>query len=329
MPTRLPQLLKTMTARNHWTPRAWLRSPTFLLVLAGLILPNILTLATLGSFVDVSLPPRTMCIVAYAVLAICARRIPFALTAILFLGIFAFDLVWTLSVSFGLRPHDLLTAVDYAQHIHVFESPLYGALIAVLAATTSATLYLLYRREKLVHGNIVALFAASLVFAGIDYFANVSPHYEFGAMLGRNVPVESAANKSGFNKVAGGDGRNAILVMVEGLGYLNDPAARHQIDAPLFDPRIAGKYQVSTGSIVYYGSTTSGEMRELCDTREPYLEFTRINGYSCLPERLRMRGYATMAVHGFYHSVFERNEWYPIIGFDKEVFVESLVKETH
>ena len=300
-----------------------------MVIAAGLILPNLLSIATLGSLLDVSLPPRTIPIMAYAMLAVCARRIPFALTVILFLGILAFDLIWTISVSFGLAPSELVTALDHAQHVHVFQSPLYAALIGVLVATSAAALWLLYRRETLLRANIVAMFAAALVFAGVDFVTNVSPHYQFGTLLGRNVPIESAAFKSGFNAVAGTNGRNVIMVMVEGLGYLGDPAARRQMDSPLFDPRVTDKYRTSSGSVVYYGSTTSGEMRELCDTREPYLEFTKTHGSSCLPARLRTRGYATMAVHAFHHKMFERDEWYPVVGFDKEVFGEELVKVTH
>jgi hypothetical protein len=306
-----------------------LTSPTALVIAAGLVLPNLLSIATLGSVLDVSLPPRTISIMAYAMLAVCARRIPYRLTVILFLGILAFDLIWTISVSFGLAPSELVTALDHAQHVHVFQSPLYGALIGVLAATSAATLWLLHRRETLLRANIVAMFAAALLFAGVDFVTNVSPHYQFGTLLGRNVPIESAAIKSGFNAVAGTNGRNVILVMVEGLGYLTDPTARRQIDAPLFETPITDKYRVTTGSVVYYGSTTSGEMRELCDTREPYLDFTKAHGQSCLPGRLRTRGYATMAVHAFHHTMFERDEWYPVIGFDKEVFGEELVKATH
>ena len=188
-----------------------------------------------------------------------------------------------------------MTALDHAQHVHVFQLPLYGALIGVLMVTSAAALWLLYRRETL-RANIVAMFAAALLFAGVDFVTNVSPHYQFGAMLERNVPIESA---------------------------------RRQIDSPLFDTRVTDKYRITEGSVVYYGSTTAGEMRELCDTREPYVEFTKTHGTLCLPARLRTRGYATMAVHAFHHSMFERDEWYPVVGFDKEVFGEELVKVTH
>jgi sulfatase-like protein len=328
-PRKSSRNFKAKPSSWSWKFRAWLTSPTAMVMAAALILPNLLSIATLGAVLDVSLPPRTISIMAYAMLAICARRIPFALTVILFLAILAFDLVWTISVSFGLAPSELVTALDHAQHVHVFQSPLYGTLIGVLMVTSAATLWLLYRRETLLRANIVAMFAAALLFAGVDFVTNVSPHYQFGAMLGRNVPIESAAAKSGFNGVAGTDGRNVVLVMVEGLGYLTDPTARRQIDSPLFDTRITDKYRITEGSVVYYGSTTAGEMRELCDTREPYLEFSKTHGASCLPARLRTRGYATMAVHAFHHSMFERDEWYPVVGFDKEVFGEKLVKVTH
>ena len=200
MPRRPSRRSGKKTSSGPSRLRAWLTSPTALVMAAGLILPNLLSIATLGSLLDVSLPPRTISIMAYAMLAICARRIPFVLTVILFLGILAFDLIWTIAVSFGLAPSELVTALDHAQHVHVFQSPLYGALIGVLMATSSVTLWLLYRRETLLRANIVAMFAAALMFAGVDFVTNVSPHYQFGALLGRNVPIESAAAKSGFQR---------------------------------------------------------------------------------------------------------------------------------
>ena len=35
-----------------------------------------------------------------------------------------------------------------------------------------------------------------------------------------------------------------------------------------------------------------------------------------------------LAVHAFSYRMYERNEWYPVIGFDKELFGEELVKST-
>lgn len=302
-----------------------LRSPTFLTVLAGVLLPNLLSLATLVSFIDVGLPPRTGCILLYAALAMCARMLPFLVTAVLYLAILAFDIVWTLSVSFGLRPHDLVTAIDQARRIHVLASPLYIALLSVMAATTLSALFLLSRRHVMMRANLAVLLGAGLLVAATDFVSNADAHYNFGAMFGAHVPVDSAIKASGFNKVAGVNGRNVVLVIVESLGNLNDDKARARIVAPIYDPRVTAKYDVSDGRIVYYGSTTSAEMRELCDTRAPYAEFTKTSGVSCLPERLQMRGYATTAVHGFYSGVFERNRWYPKVGFEHMNFGEKLM----
>lgn len=303
-------------------------APNLALFAAGLLLPNLMSIATLGSFVDIGLPPRTACILLYAALAMTARCIPFALTTVLFVAILAFDIVWTLSVSFGLRPHDLLTALDYAQRVHVFQSPLYIAFIGILAATSIGTLWLLSHRDRLRQGNIAALLACAIALAGADYIASSSPYYAFGATLGHDVPVQSAISDSGFGTVAGVDGRNAVLVVVESLGLFDDPNARARIVTPFSDPRLEQKYKVTSGSIVYYGSTTSAEMRELCNTRAPYAEFVPVGGASCLPEHLRRRGYATIAVHGFNRGFFDRAAWYPIVGFDKELFGSALARRT-
>jgi phosphoglycerol transferase MdoB-like AlkP superfamily enzyme len=324
-----PQSAPALVASAYSYLLALLQSPTAMLLAAGLVLPNLLSLATLGSFIDIGLPPRTGCILLYAALAMCARRIPYVLTATIYLGIVAFDLVWTLSVSFGMRPHDLVSAIEQARRIHVLTSTLYIALLCVMVTTTLCALYLLSRRSKLLQGNILALFAAALAFSGLDYVSNADAHYNFGAMLGSDVPVVSAVNASGFDTVAGVNGRNVVFVMVESLGNLIDADARARIVAPIYDPRVTAKYDVSYGRIDYYGSTTSGEMRELCGTREPFAEFTAKAGYSCMPERLRMRGYGTLAVHGFFSTMFGRDEWYPRIGFDNMVFGEALAPRIH
>jgi hypothetical protein len=307
--------------------RSLFHSPTAMLLGAGLLLPNLLSLATLGSVIDVGLPPRTGCIMLYVALAMCARLIPFFVTAILYLAILSFDMVWTLSVAFGMRPHDLVAAIDQARRVHVLESPLYVGLICVIAATTLSALFLLSRRTHIARGNMVVLFGAGLALASADYVSNADAHYNFGAMFGAGVPVVSAADASGFKAVAGTNGRNVVLVIVESLGNLLDEKARDRIVAPIYQPSITEKYDVSYGRIVYYGSTTSAEMRELCETRAPYADFTKTSGSSCLPERLQMRGYTTTAVHGFYSGMFDRNRWYPQVGFEKMEFGEALMPQ--
>ncbi len=307
---------------------AFLKAPTTVLVLGGLLLPNILSLATLGSFIDVGLPPRTAAIFLYATLAIAARRIPFALTAVLFVAILGFDMVRTISMMFRLAPTELLVALDQARRIHFFASPLYTALITAMLATTAASLYCLSQRAKLIRGNIYVLFALAFMVAALDFFTNYQPNYQFGSVFGRDVPVKSAAEVSGFKATAGTGGRNVVVVIVEGLGYLKDANARRRIAAPLYDPAIAKDYVVTAGHTLYYGSTTNGEMRELCNTRTFYSDFVYKHGNSCLPDVLDRRGYTSLAFHAFAGGMFERKDWYPKVGFNKELFSHELVKRT-
>jgi hypothetical protein len=310
-------------------PQFWrtLQAPNATLLAAGLIVPNLLSLASLSTLVDIGLPPRSGAIFLYAVLAILARRMPFAGTVILYLAVLAYDIVRTLSLMFGLAPSELMLALDHARRINFFASPLYAALIGALTATTLASLYFLSRRSKLIQGNIYILFGATVAFAALDYVSNVSAHYQFGSMFGRDKPVVSAGDLSGFNDVAGTNGRNVVVVVVESLGYMTDPAARARIAAPLFDEHITRKYAVTSGAATYYGSTTAGEMRELCDTRAFYADYVREHAYSCLPMVLHKRGYVSLAVHGFSGGMFGRQFWYPGLGFDKAIFGDKLSKE--
>jgi hypothetical protein len=298
------------------------------LLAAGLLVPSLLSLASLSTLVDIGLPPRTGAIFLYAVLAILARRIPFAATVALYLAVVAYDVVRTLSLMFGLAPSELMLALDHARRINFFASPLYAALIGALIATTLAAFYLLGQRAKLIQGNIYILFGATVVFGALDYVSNVSAHYQFGSMFGRDKPVISAGDLSGFNKIAGTNGRNVVVVVVESLGYMNDPAARARIAAPLYDKDVTQKYNVTSGAATYYGSTTAGEMRELCDTRAFYADYVREHAYSCLPMNLHKRGYLSLAVHGFSGGMFGRQFWYPGLGFDKAVFGDKLSKES-
>jgi hypothetical protein len=300
----------------------------FALLSAGVLLPNILSLATLISFVDFGLPPRTGCIFLYATLAACARLVPFGVSAVLFAAIVGFDVVSTLSLMFGLAPSELMAALGHAQRIHFFSSPLYATMIAVVTVSTVSTLYFLYRRQTLARGSINALAIAVLALAALDYYSNVSAHYRFGSLVGRNKPMASAIDVSGFRAAAGVNGRNVVVVVAESLGYLINPKLRELIAAPLNDPRIAKNYVVTSGHTVYYGATTAAEMRELCDTRVAYGEFVPKNGQSCLPDILHSRGYTSIAVHAYTGGMFERKEWYPKVGFDKEYFGEDLAPQT-
>ncbi|MFC0243736.1 sulfatase-like hydrolase/transferase [Rhodopseudomonas telluris] len=298
------------------------------LIAGGLLFPNLLSLLTLTSLVDIGLPPRTESILFYACVALIARPLRFVFVVPLFLAVLAFDLVRTLALMFGMAPSEFLAAFEHAQRVDLFASPLYVALTAAIVATTIASLVCLSSRKALVAANAPAFFGLTLAFAAVDFACNVSPHYHLGWMVGRSEQVQSAAEVSGFGAAAGEGRRDVVLVMVESLGYLRDPAARARIAAPLRDPGLAKDYVVTSGQTTYFGSTTSGEMRELCGTRMFYKDYVAQDADRCLPDRLAQRGYATVAVHGFVGGMFERHQWYPTIGFDRSLFGAELIKTT-
>lgn len=304
-------------------------APNALLLAGGLLLPNLVSLASLIPIFDIGLPPRSAAIGLYASLAILARRIPLALIAALFLCLLAFDMVRTLSLMFHLAPTELMGALDQATRIHLFSSPLYLALIGALVMGSLAALACLAQRNMLMRGNAALLFTLAFSFAAVDYAKNVSLQYQFGSMVGRDQPIKSAAETSGFMGAAGANGKNVVMVIVESLGYFLDPAARDRIAAPLFEPNVANDYVVTAGHTSYYGSTTSAEMRELCNTRTFYAKFVLKDGDSCLPNLLAARGYTSIAVHAFSGGMFQRSKWYPVIGFDRELFRNELVTATH
>lgn len=299
--------------------------PTTVLLLAGLVLPNALSFATFFHLIDIGLPPRTYAILLYVILAVSARRIPFAVTAALFTLVLVEDLVCTVSLMFRLAPLDLLAALRFAARVHVFESPLYVFLCGLLLMNSAAILWLLRDRARLLKGNLAVLVGAAAIFAGVDYVSNVSPYYTFGALLGRDKPVTTAGEASGFNAIAGKNGRNVIYVIVESMGYLNNASARDLISSPLRDAAILERYDLTSGHSGYYGSTTNGEMRELCDTRTSYQKLDKELAAQCLPAQLHRRGYETLAFHAFSGEMFDRTNWYPVLGFDHMTFSESLL----
>jgi hypothetical protein len=303
--------------------------PNAALLLAGLVLPNALSFATLFRLIDIGLPPRPYAILLYVILAISARRVPFLVTVALFFTVLAHDLVCTLSLMFGLAPVELFTALRFAARVHIFESPLYALLSAILILNATVILGLLKDPARLLKGNLVLLTVAASVFAIADYASNTSPYFSFGSVLGRNQPVITAGETSGFDAVAGKNGRSVIVIVVESLGYLADPHARDMIASPLSDAAVKNRYAVTSGSSGYYGSTTAGEMRELCDTRTPYQELTKELAQQCLPAQLKHKGYGTLAFHGFSGHMFDRTGWYPALGFDKALFGESLLSKVH
>jgi hypothetical protein len=116
-----------------------------------------------------------------------------------------------------------------------------------------------------------------------------------------------------------------VLVLVESWGYSAASPISSHIEAPLFSEPIRNRYQVRKGTVPFEGSTVNAEMRELCGIRGGFRE-SRLDGDTlsvCLPAKFSRAGYATTAIHGFTKSMFNRQSWYPNVGFENQFFKDN------
>lgn len=138
------------------------------------------------------------------------------------------------------------------------------------------------------------------------------------------APFASAVARSGLLAAADGK-RHVVIVMVESLGLPTDPELRDGLVALFARPAVRARYDISTGDTPFYGSTTSGEIRELCGRWGDYHALLDAADTQCLPARLAARGYQTQAWHSFDGSFFDRSRWYPGIGFQQMRFAPELL----
>jgi len=121
---------------------------------------------------------------------------------------------------------------------------------------------------------------------------------------------------------------NIVLILVESQGLLKSAADMRANLEPLLGPAILARYEVSTGSVRFFGGTMFGELRALCriyapDTTPEHLP--RLD--RCLPHLLRTRGYDTASYHGYWRWFYSRQDWYPNVGFEHIHFADDLMPD--
>jgi hypothetical protein len=299
-------------------------NPTVLLCIAGVILPNALSLGALAA--GIGSPPRTGAIIAYATLAIIARLVPAPVTVVLYIAAVVYDAVATIALLFNLAPSEIMLALHLSADLNLFASPLYVAMISGLVLLLGTNIAILtLKRDVLRRGNPAVMMGLALAFAAADFATNTSAHYQFGTLYASGRPMESAAESSGFRPtVLAGGKRNVLLIVVEALGEFADPWRQSVLLQPFQSAELLKRYDVTNGSTTYYGSTTAAEMRELCNTRESYETVLEGKSYVCLPHQMEERGYQTVSLHNFTGNFFQRGHWYPKLGFEKQLFREDL-----
>ena len=135
---------------------------------------------------------------------------------------------------------------------------------------------------------------------------------------------ESAAGASRFRQAAlSANHRDVLLIVVESLGHPADPAQQSVLMAPLNDPELNKRYGVRTGSTTYYVNAGCGDARGVQYARA-LSKSADGHRLVCPPELMAPRRYRTISLRSFGRKFFDREHWYPKIGFQCMIFAEDL-----
>ena len=134
------------------------------------------------------------------------------------------------------------------------------------------------------------------------------------------ISREIAARQSPINPY------DVVVILVEAQGLLKNRDDMRRVLAPLIDSALQSRYTIKTGAVRFYGATMFGELRTLCRIYLPHATPANLPRLEqCLPNELRGHGYETVSYHGFYRWFYERDRWYPAVGFQRSYFAEDLM----
>ncbi|MBI2255776.1 MAG: hypothetical protein HYU58_14235 [Proteobacteria bacterium] len=304
----------------------WLRQPTVLLIMVGLVLPNVAFVAL--SLIGISVPPRSLPIILYLLAAVSIRFLPgWAVVAALVVA-FSFDVMFCATQLFGLTLTEALFALRFINELDILSSKLYIVLIVLLGGIFGLIFYLLLRQgSKLRHANATAMLCLGVVALPADIWLNTPRDSALWLKLGQALPFESAIGNSGYMKlIEQPNGRHMLVVIVEAMGHFTDPEMQGLLEQAIRSNGIETRYDVTSGMNNFIGGTTSAEMREFCQTRDSYLGNIDAPRPDCLPFKMADAGYTTSAYHGFSGGMFERSKWWPHIGFQERHFGEDMMQ---
>jgi hypothetical protein len=286
-----------------------------------LVLPNLpfLPITVMGG------PPRFPDVLACGLVGLIARRLNYPGRAAVWLALMAFLVLNFIARMFNMALSMLFSVAMLVFDLQPAASLEYLAGGAILLFVFAAGLWLLRRTGTFEQPRqLIGAMMATLALTGADYLASKDTMGSYARLAPAGAPFSSASSQSGFAALADGK-TNVMIVMVEAMGEPLDPALRRTLDAIWLRPELANRFELVRGDTPFYGSTTSGELRELCGRWGNYPELVAPDP-TCLPAQLARQGYQTSAYHAFVPSFFERDRWYPLIGLQRSVWGQEMLK---
>ena len=277
----------------------------------------------------VGAPPRWSEILITGLIGLFVRRRPAAVQLFAFVSATVFSLLSFVSGLFNLDMGSLVYSLRFFAEIDPTKSTEYmiaGMVVVILMATAAR---LLRRDQSFTDMRAQCVAVALLIMtAQVDVLmgAGMWGHYHRDTAV--DTPFTSATSQVRFAAAQAGKPRHLMIVMVESLGV---PVNNPEMDRLLFQryrtPEVAQRFDLDYGKTVYFKSTTAGEVRELCGRWGEYHDLLDRKDEGCLPALLRRLGYQTSAYHSFTGEFFDREKWYPNIGFEQQKFAHELLDE--
>ena len=293
--------------------RAW----RFALLLG--VVPNLVMLLALPFYVAT----RALSPLLYVFAGQIALRAPPALAYVLFPVIAVADLGLVAMAVFNLPFDTAVQSMRYLASVDLTASAFYLAVLGVFVANGIGIAWLFNRNRRALRGAMVL--PAVLLALGV---ALLERHINRPFLKQPAQFFESALSSNGADPATIAQaGRNVLFVMVEGLGALSDPAHAAILSERLQPAIESGRYTLSSDLSNFEGSTTGAESRELCGQWGDHRDYLGKASYDCFPAAMADRGYRTVSYHGFSEEMFERDKWYPSIGFQESHFLEDLATD--
>lgn len=291
-------------------------------LMAWLLLPNLVVILL---WPVVGVPMQAGLAIA-GVLALVVSQLPWP--AARAFGVAAIILVVTtlyVCQLFAIPPLNFQLIGQFLADVRPLNSPRYMLAALVVVANVAAGVYFAPRvRAFTSRMQFLYAMVAIGLFVNLDGALASDVRRHHGSLPPAGTPVDSAVRQVALAPSADG-GRHVLLIVVEALGAPVMPEGMTIFAADWDRPEWRRRYDVRHGTTRYFGSTTNGELRELCNRWAHYSTFAPVRA-DCLPRRFRSAGYRTTAIHTFGGEIFNRREWYPAIGFDRTVFAEDLFR---
>ncbi len=316
LPARWPQL--GAIPREEWRQLANWLLVWVLIANAGFMLMWI-----------IGAPPRHFAILVTGTIGLIVRNQRTAIRIAAFIGAMGYSLISFLSGLFNLSITSMLYSVKFFLELDPAQSREYMLGAGIVAVLIGFACFIMRRKQGFsTTPALLAAIAAVCTLSLTDYAVGQGMRGHYFRDDAGAAAFTSAVSQTGFDAqpaVASAPKRHLMIVMVESLGQ---PVGNKTMDALLFaryrNPAVADRFTLSQGTTTYFNSTTAGEVRELCGRRGEYYDLVDRADPSCLPARLKARGFETTAYHSFDGAFFDRDSWYPNIGFDTRQFADDL-----